>query len=487
MKKIRHNIYKVLLSGTMAMLGMTSCSNWLDVPLDGTIEAEKMFQDETGFEEALAGIYSQMVNNRAYGMYMITAPDAMAQYWMLPAGTEMLYPIKHFNFSHENAETLQSYVWNEMYSAIASANLLLGHTPGKENMPNYGIIRGEALGLRAYMHLDLLRLYGPRDLTSTTPCIPYRTEFSNQSVAPMPASEVLQLAEKDLLEARELMQNDPIKTVGRINLDLTDPKTELSESFRGCRMNYYAVCGELARLYMLKGDKQEAAKYAQEVIDATEAFHLVKLNETAADYLWQSELVFSLYLGSSLTSTIGSQLGANGGASSSQLATSQGMLQNMFVNNGEGVADDYRYATTMWASVNALEGKVSRKYYWANNSYPTNSQVQAVVPMMRLTEMYYIVAEANADTPDNGVTRQILNKVRSSRNVPNLRRESYTADELKELIVDEARRDFVGEGQMFYMYKRLNHDILTEDGVIRANDVIWQWSRPKSEDQYNKQ
>ena len=485
MKTIHYYIYKGVLCGLLAM-ATTSCSNWLDVPLDGTIEAEKMFEDETGFEEALAGVYSQMVNTRSYGMYMITAPDAMAQYWMLPAGTETLYPIKNFNFSHENAETVQSYIWNEMYAAIASDNLLLGHTVGKESMPYYDIIRGEALGLRAYMHLDLLRLYGPRDLASSTPCIPYRTEFSNQSVAPMPASEVLADAEKDLLEAYGLLKNDPIKTVGRINTSLTDYKSELSENFRGCRMNYYAVCAELARLYMLKGDKQKAAQYAQEVIDAKNVFHLYKVNEIAGDFLWQSELVFSLYLGSSLTSTIGSQLGANGGATSSQLATSLGMLQNMFLKNGEGVADDYRYAATMWSSVNGLEGKVSRKYYWASTNYPTNTAVQAVVPMVRITEMYFIVAEANADTPENGVTRQMLNTVRSSRNVPALNREEYTSDELKEMIVDEARRDFVGEGQMFYMYKRLNHDILTENGVIKANDVTWQWARPKLEDQYNK-
>lgn len=483
--KIKQYLYMGVLSGVMTLTG-TSCSDWLDVPLDGTIEADKMYEDETGFAEGLAGIYSQMTNSWAYGTYMVTVPDAMAQYWMLPAGTEKLYPVKHFNYSHEDAENVQFYIWNNLYTSIASTNLLLGKCSGKEKMKHYGIIRGEALGIRAYIHLDLLRLFGPRDLTSTTPCIPYRTEFNNQTVAPMPASEVLACAEKDLLEAHDLLADDPIKTVGRINVNLENANTEFSEKFRGCRMNYYAVCGELARLYMLKGDKQKAAQYAQEVIDATDVFHLYKANETAGDFLWQSELVFSLYMGSNMTSSIGAQLGANGGASSSQLATSVGMLQNMFLNNGEGVADDYRYSSAMWASVSGLEGKVSRKYYWASNSFPTNSSVQAVVPMIRLTEMYYIVAEANATQPDNGITRTLLNDVRKSRNVPELRRDSYSSDELQEMIVDEARRDFVGEGQMFYMYKRLNHDILTENGVIKANDVPWQWPRPKTEDQYNK-
>ena len=59
-----------------------------------------------------------------------------------------------------------------------------------------------------------------------------------------------------------------------------------------------------------------------------------------------------------------------------------------------------------------------------------------------------------------------------SGNVPNM--PSFTsADDLKDFIVDEYRREFYAEGQMFYTYKRLNtaqmlwdNEPMTEDGYI---------------------
>ena len=46
----------------------------------------------------------------------------------------------------------------------------------------YETMKGEALGLRAFLHFDLLRLYGP--ISSENPngeAIPYRTTFDNEA------------------------------------------------------------------------------------------------------------------------------------------------------------------------------------------------------------------------------------------------------------------------------------------------------------------
>lgn len=402
----------------------------------------------------------------------------------MPNGTETLYPIKQFNFKHTDAETNINYVWRYMYEAIANDNLLLGYIDDHKDMRHYALLKGEALGLRAYMHIDLLRLFGPQTTNGSAKAIPYRTEYNNKLVHIMTVDEVMQAAEKDLLEAYDLLKDDPIKTVGRRNIDLTNYDAGIAEDFRGSRMNYYAVCGTLARLYMLMGQKQKAAQYAQEVIDAKDIFWLITPADRNQNSLYQNEMVFGLYLGQNITNTLGRITGTGG--SQAEVTISDGLLQKVFVTEGEGASDDYRYGTTMWASAQGQEGKTTRKYFWdTNTTANTSTLYQPMAPMLRLTEMYYIVAEANAATPSNGVTVNMLNAVRKSRNVPNLTKENYTEPQLMELILAEARRDLIAEGQIFYWYKRLNHAILTENGEIEPAQVKWQWPLPTSEQQYN--
>jgi hypothetical protein len=479
---------------TIALLStalLSSCNNWLDITPEGNVDSEKMFEDEVGYEESLAGVYQSMGSIYTYGQYMITVPDAMAQYWLLPGGTEALAPIKKFDFEHSNSVSIIDNIWKYMYTSIANDNLLLQNLKDKGPLDEstYRIIRGEALGLRAYMHLDLLRLFGPQPGDSDQAAIPYRTEFDNNTVRVMKASEVLAAAEKDLLEAYGLLTDDPIKVNGRKNADLTDYNSGIAENFRGCRMNYYAVCATLARLFMWKGDKATAAKYAQEVIDATNIFHLVKRNELQGNYLYQCEIIFGLYLGQSIQNQLTSIFGGTSTGGSNVLTISTGYISNMFsADAGEGASDDYRNQSFMWNNnTNGVEGYATNKYLWAfSGSLYAKADLQPIVPMLRLSEMYYIVAEANADQPNSGVTRQTLNTLRKSRNLSPLAQDSYTSSALLKLIQYDARREFIAEGQLFFFYKRLNQPILTESGSLSLDQIKWNFPLPQLETEYNK-
>lgn len=477
-------MYAVLLSTVAG-----GCNSWLDVTPEGTIEADRMFEDETGYEESLAGIYQSMGNAYTYGCNLITVPDAMAQYWLLPGGTENLAPIKKFNFAHSDAEEYINNVWKYMYISVANANLLLSYLDDEGPMSTkiYKIIKGEALGLRAFMHLDLLRLFGPQPADLNGEAIPYRTQFTNTTVPNMTVGEVLAAAEKDLLDAYGLLEEDPIKTYGRKNSSLSNYNSGIAENFRGCRMNYYAVCATLARLYMWKGNKEEAAKYAQEVIDANRIFWLVKRSEINGNYLFQSEVLFGLYLGSDIQSKLSSIFGVSSSGNSEVLTVSSGYISSIFLA-GEGATDDYRNASYMWnTNTGGVEGKAPNKYSWSiSGSVPASNDIQPIVPLLRLGEMYYIVAEANADMPENGISRRFLDELRASRNLSKLSREDYTSSEYIELILADARREFIAEGQLFYLYKRMNRAIPTESGSIGIHEVEWQFPVPKTESEYNK-
>ena len=64
-------------------------------------------------------------------------------------------------------------------------------------------------------------------------------------------------------------------------------------------MNYYAVCGTLARFYQLKGNNSEALKYAQEIIDAKEIFQLLKrddiMDSRGPNLMFERELIWALH------------------------------------------------------------------------------------------------------------------------------------------------------------------------------------------------
>lgn len=488
MKSTHYYIYTLLASALLFSAPLlTSCSDWLDITQKGQVEADDLYSDEVGYEESLAGIYQDMAKTNLYGKNMVTVPDAMAQFWALPAGTEELAYFKKFDYTESKTEDIIDNIWTTGYNVIANANLLLGHieTDANKDKPNYKLVHGEALGIRALVHLDMLRLFGPQLTDGNAKAIPYRTKFDNQNVGYMTVNEVLSYAEKDLLDARDLLADDPIKVNGRKNSELTNYNSKIADNYRGCRMNYYAVCGLLARLYTLKGELDTAERYAQEVIDASNIFWLVKPSEVSGNPLFQQEILFSLYIGSDIQRGLTSTFGMSSTSGTDVLSTTDGMLSAIF-SASEGASDDYRRAYG-WRS--SSDGKTTAKYFWEfsddNTTISVTQLLQPVVPIIRLSEMYLIVAEAHAAKND-GVTVATLNTLRKARNLPSLLHDNYTKDELMEIIIAEARREFIAEGQMFYMYKRLNHPIMTESGEIAVHDVKWTLPIPKLEQQYNK-
>ena len=76
-----------------------------------------------------------------------------------------------------------------------------------------------------------------------------------------------------------------------------------------------------------------------------------------------------------------------------------------------------------------------------------------MIPMLRLGEMYLIAAEAQSDVLANGAS--YINILRRARGI------STTLPTLtQELLIYEYIRELYGEGQLFYLYKRLYTTII---------------------------
>ena len=97
---------------------------------------------------------------------------------------------------------------------------------------------------------------------------------------------------------------------------------------------------------------------------------------------------------------------------------------------------------------------VSAKWYVYSKN-PDVAEHLKISPVIRLTEMNYILAECHARNGNYGEAYGILNNIRAGRQLDRLAVGNSWEEFLIDLIGD-ARREWISEGQLFFLYKRLD-------------------------------
>jgi hypothetical protein len=136
------------------------------------------------------------------------------------------------------------------------------------------------------------------------------------------------------------------------------------------------------------------------------------------------------------------------GAPSQTLTRSAANFATLYeTSNGGG--SDFRFTFRIEQDGTAV---FPSKFWQASTSTTTitDNLLDQYVPGIRLSEMYYILAET-ASTPDIGVG--YLNTVRLNRGIKVLPN-TITAVTLKGEITKEYQKEFYAEGQLFFYYKR---------------------------------
>ena len=96
----------------------------------------------------------------------------------------------------------------------------------------------------------------------------------------------------------------------------------------------------------------------------------------------------------------------------------------------------------------------SLKYSLNATSDPQTNEI--MIPMFRLSEMYYIRAEYYAHSNMFKEATNELDIVRRGRNCTVGRLDITSMTEFNSELINEAKREFVGEGQLWFYYKKLN-------------------------------
>ena len=111
--------------------------------------------------------------------------------------------------------------------------------------------------------------------------------------------------------------------------------------------------------------------------------------------------------------------------------------------------------------------------------------------MIRITEMYYIAAECRMEAgPDYDKSKALdyLNTVRRHRGIAQAEElpASLTDAEVKEEIYKEYRKEFYGEGQLFYFYKRNGYTTFLHSPLSNMTESNYMFSWPDDETLFGK-
>ncbi len=426
------------------ILGLSSCSEWLKVTPEGLMEQDEMFSNEAGFEDALNGIYIEMKNDKAYGQNLsYGAIEYLVSSWTVEAQSTAEY-LGTFNYGDAKVETLIESIFQQQYHIIAQVNNILSVIDERQSVfvtPGlYEQIKGECIGLRAYVHFDILRLFGPVPGTETTELIlPYVTKISKENKPYSNYADYKSALENDIAEAKELL--GVAKEYGNY------------QDYVSIRMNDEAVLALEARSKLWYGENQEAFEIAQSIIELTSC----KLGNTdsfqAGNFVLLSEHIVGLHvynMNTKYDSRFKGEVYFKG-------SDSQVVKTNLYGNTGTDIREISLWETFIMKSG---ESRYSIKKYQSGSSDTQFNYDYKRIPLLRLSEIYFIAIETASDRE---LAQQYWTDFLKSRNVES-RVLPTDVQAMKMELAKEYRREFFAEGQAFYAYKRLN---------VTAENFLW--------------
>jgi hypothetical protein len=481
--------YTIIITLSLSLfLGATvSCNHWLEVDSSANVKEEVLFKSPEGYHTAVNGVYRLLAQKELYGQQLtwgvVSVLGNNYDAGRLPGGssssTVSYRELAAGNYASAYSADLLDPIWEQAYRVIANCNNVIAYI--QQESPDFfdqgeverNMILGEMLGVRAMMHLDLLRLFAPSTKADDgRTYIPYVTRFPERQPVHLTVETTLERVIADLEQSKLLLAycdttfnaNNSSAYAYRLQSNYMVAARPFF-SVRGTRFNYFSASAILARAYQWRnrdGDARQAYDAARDVYRYSTAktwFSFTPSTNLAVveDNVFRKmphDILFALY-NNNLYSIVAT-------------ATVNATSQSFFIKNdnylfGDTYADDYR--------VNLINAnKTSRRWTIPTgnqNASPTADIIKhqgPLAPVVRLSEMVYIMCEHLIDV-DRQQAIELLAKIKTARGsktpVGNPSREEF----LKELYL-EMTREFLAEGQTFYLYKRLDAPMYNGPGVI---------------------
>lgn len=462
--------FKTLILLSLILLGgiCTGCDRFLDVQPKDQYTEKQLLATRGGYYTAMNGLYNNLTSNSLYGKNLsYELIDVISKRYAPLAKSTYLTSLNSWGYAEENVSKALESTWATAYTTILNCNVILENLATQQGIlspAETNLMKGELLALRAFLHFDMLRLFGPiYKEDPSAPSIPYNESVKIMNLPLLSADSIVHnKIMRDLDEAEKLLAKDPVIPEGPMASALED-ENEVYLRYRQLRMNYYAVLALKARVYLYAGEKDKALQAAYKLLKdktVSEWFPPVDPNKLLAnnvdpDRVFSTEVLMGIYMkkrGDIYTYSFDAENAGNN------------FLQprNSFVDGNlfAGETQDYRYQS-QWAQATSIgvTGHIFTKYK-AIQDGDAKLFYSSFMPLIRLSEMYYIAAECEPKVSDGN---SWLNQIRTLRGLPEIT--ITDENELMSKLRIEYLREFWGEGQIFFMYKRLFVNILnTENG-----------------------
>ena len=471
------------------MITLSSCNDYFDKTGDEQhITDKKFFGDEAAFASALTDCYTLMRSRDLYGGMLTLEMMEFANQNMAPHDA-ISSAASQLNFADAALAARVDSMTHAAYRVVAACNKLIDEaertkvvftSAGKKK-----IITAEAYALRAAVQFDLLRLFHPAPATDAGfRGLPYVTHTSANVPEALTTTQILQAVNDDLAHAAQLLKTaDPILKERNSIVGVG----EFDRRLRTFQMNYYAVKAVQARVALWQGNYEQAVAQADSVLAHLQntvaryrLFYWVTPGHYGSDFSFSREYVFGIASTPTGFARLSDDMFKTKGI---QTTTS---LRDIYADNAD---IRYRAWFRQQGSGYAMSNKFGSATLLTDYVYSTSAtatSLPAAIPYIKLGEVMLIKAEALNEMGQTAAARSLLEEMQGYKDISYASRAtSVTKESLRELIYAEARRDLFGEGQLFYLNKRLGlMSVKAADGTMRTV-TLSQYTLPLPADLFN--
>lgn len=402
---------------------LCGCSDWLTVMPKTQMPADDMFKNEEGFQDALMGCYIKLADvYRAEGDHVSDFIEHIACQWDGFSKESMEGKLNVHEYFDADGDITRMF--QNLYKSVADVNIVLEYIDnGVLQEAMYNELKGQLLALRAFLHFELIRLWGPIPTEmGSKKYLPYALKIQVKPYEYSSYDKYMSLLTADLDEAERLLM---------LHNNSTTTST-LHPEF----LKYYGLLALRSRVALWMNDKEAACKYARMVCESGYFMLGTVADVNSGAYSFPTEHIFTLAQETKRTNFLVSYYVYEEILRSSLFADDPSDVRLSLWMQQEGSDEDDV------VKMNCI------KFNLIKEEGTENEDLSLVVPIIRLAELYLILIEcSDIDTANRLYEEFCL-----------ARRCTYTPLDLmnrQSIVMMEYQKEFVGEGQLFYYYKRL--------------------------------
>jgi hypothetical protein len=451
---------RIKLYITAILLVLIGCD--LDIPFEDQISGEDAIDNVQVAREALNVAYNNYPKEAMN--FSVLADEFIPTYLINKSiGSKKFYQWEAYELYNYSES-----IWNSLYSVNLSVNIVLNSKDkikfeeSSEQLV-WNKIEAECYAFKAMVYFDLLNLYADR--------------FEGNG-------EKLGVIIKDKVTLEFLPRSTIDESVEEIDRLLTKALSMLNKEDRDVyHLDYYSVSMLKAKFDLYRKSLKSVIENCKLLIDEI-GYEDLEPNQNQYNALWfdekSDEKLFSIY-------------------------NIQNLLIYSYIDSKENgdyivLADDIEYEhSDVRKYVNVLdfkmkmngEGDLVERELLGKYRTSVLDYVPKDINHFRLAELYFILAEAYYHKKSYSLVISTLNLLLKKRGA-SLIPEDFDTSKLLDKILYEKKKEFVGEGKLFFDYKRLSKsvnkfgiDSYNVSKVIKSDDYRWIFPIPIQEVKQN--